>query len=230
MRSLDTDVASPKSNTASVLSWMHSLVVHSPAKNQCTLHVYGTPLCIIPVHLVKSSILQYIAREGNYWHTVSPCQKESSKTMIRFFIGKPFGYCFQRAKKFNLITEITCPKHVSICSTAKLGKCLSPSVAAQWIRTVSLPTLHCCTYYPSPKLSRQINIKENGAIWKEIERARRTAVWARHWNHWKQDNGWGLTLRKHNECACRVSLVELWTGKHLLGMMGSLPLLTLPAT
>lgn len=157
--------------------------------------------CALLQRIWWSSVLQYIAREGNYWHIVIGCQKESSKNIIIFFTGKPFVYCFQRDKEFNLITEITCLKHVPTCSTAELGKCLSPTVAAQWIRMANLPTLHCCTYYPSPKLSQQINIKENRAIQKEVERARRTAAWARHGNRWKQDNEWGLTLREHNECA-----------------------------
>lgn len=46
-----------------MLSWMHSSAVHSTAKNPCTLHVYGTSLHIIPVHLVNSSVLQYMVRE-----------------------------------------------------------------------------------------------------------------------------------------------------------------------
>lgn len=229
MRSLDANVDSPKSNTAPVLSSTHSLVVHSTAKNQRSLHVYGTPLRIVPAHLVKSSVLEYIAREGNYWHTASCCQKESCKTIIRFFIGKPFEYCFQRDKKFNLITEITCLKHGPICSAAELGKCLSPAVAAQWIRMVNLPTLHCYTYYPSPKLSQQINIKENGAIWKEIERVRRTAGLC------GQDTGtteskimnggwpWESTMSTH---------AEFYSGqvKYLPGMMDFLSFLALPAT
>ena len=142
---------------------------------------------------------------------MSCCQNWSSKTMIRFFIGKSFGYCFQR-DKLNLITEITCLKHVPICSTTELGKCLSPAVAAQWIRTVNLPTLHCCTYNPSLKLSQQINIKENEAI--RIERARKAAAWVRHQNYWKQDNERAPIPSEHSECAGRAEpLAELWAGE-----------------
>lgn len=190
---------------------MHSSAAHSTAKIQGTLHVYGTLLCIIPVHLVNYSVLQYFAGEGNYWHTVSYLQKES-KTFLRFFTGKPFEDCFQEEKKFNLITEIAYPKHVSLCSSSELSKCLSPAVAAQWIESsiylfsTAVPTTH-------PQLSQQTSIEENGAIWEEIERAGRMAAWARHQNYWKQDAKWVLILKEHNEHACRAPLVELWTGE-----------------
>lgn len=202
--------------TLCLCSAEHPVVVNSTAQNRPTLHDYGTPLCIIPMGSFNSSGIKYIVSEWNYWHLVSCCQKESSKTIIRFFIGKPLGYCFQRDKKFNLITEIICPKRFIICSTAEQGKYLSPAVAAQWIRTVNLPALHRWIHHQSPKLSSQIKIEENGVIWKDIERARWTALWARHQDHWKEKKEWRLALREHTEHSCRVPPGELWTGSTLL--------------
>lgn len=81
-------------------------------------------------------------------------------------------------------------------------------------------TLLYLLHYPFPKLPQQINIKENGAIQKETERARRMAVRARLQNYWKQDNEWALVPRKHNERACGVQTVELWTSKTPAGNDG----------
>lgn len=55
---------------------------------------------------------------------------------------------------------------------------------------ISLHALHFCTYYPSPKVPQKIDVEEIGAVWKEGERDRGKAVWARYPNYGKHDNEW----------------------------------------